>query len=149
MIHIIYLVEGVGAYHVERAAYETPEAAIEDMRKDGLVVEVVAKLSLDGCVVRVGRDDFATITPMRLFDAEEARPASLFPQSQRDAMRRAVATHGDNKEACVRYWLNELEDGNVGLKAGSNSARDPQGYAERLYADGEAKGWLHHNPRGL
>lgn len=62
------------------------------------------------------------------------------PMSQRDAMRHAVMTHGHDIEACIRYWLNEYEDGNVVIEGSSRS--DPELYARRLYADGVAKGWI-------
>lgn len=61
--------------------------------------------------------------------------------TQRDVMRRLHHLHGGDKGRVVREYARAERDDKV-QRVKNESGLTPEEYAERLFNDGEAKGWL-------
>ena len=60
---------------------------------------------------------------------------------QRDVMRSLYKAHGDDENAvCAAYVKAELDG--TALRKSNEHSTSPEAYAEALWKDGKAKGWL-------
>ena len=60
---------------------------------------------------------------------------------QRDVMRRLYHLHGGDKSRVVREYAQAERDGKA-QRVKNEYGLTPERYAERLFRDGERKGWV-------